>query len=227
MKSQFSILLAATLFASANASADTLAQWTFETSAPTTAGTFAPEVGSGSALGFHASSSVVYSNPVGNGSGESFSSNYWSVGDYYQFQTSTVGYEDIVVSWDQASSNTGPRDFMLSYSTDGFSFANFAAYSVLANAAPNPTWTSSTSHPVYGLSFDLSSIAALDNQASVYFRLVDVSTVSANGGTVATAGTNRVDNFTVMAAPVPEAETYAMMLAGLGLVGFMARRRKA
>jgi hypothetical protein len=27
-------------------------------------------------------------------------------------------------------------------------------------------------------------------------------------------------------APVPEAETYAMMLAGLGLVGFMARRRK-
>jgi hypothetical protein len=30
----------------------------------------------------------------------------------------------------------------------------------------------------------------------------------------------------VNAAPVPEASTYGMMLAGLGLVGFAARRRK-
>lgn len=28
------------------------------------------------------------------------------------------------------------------------------------------------------------------------------------------------------AAPVPEPETYALMLAGLGLVGFAVRRRK-
>jgi hypothetical protein len=27
-------------------------------------------------------------------------------------------------------------------------------------------------------------------------------------------------------APVPEPETYAMLLAGLGLMGFVARRRK-
>ncbi len=33
------------------------------------------------------------------------------------------------------------------------------------------------------------------------------------------------DNFSVTA--VPEPETYALMLAGLGVVGFMARRRKA
>jgi len=31
---------------------------------------------------------------------------------------------------------------------------------------------------------------------------------------------------TMSVTPVPEAETYAMMLAGLGLVGFVARRRK-
>jgi hypothetical protein len=30
----------------------------------------------------------------------------------------------------------------------------------------------------------------------------------------------------VYATPVPEPETYAMMLAGLGALGFLARRRK-
>jgi hypothetical protein len=30
----------------------------------------------------------------------------------------------------------------------------------------------------------------------------------------------------VQTTPVPEPETYAMMLAGLGLLGFIARRRK-
>jgi len=54
--------------------ADIIATWTFETSVPTTAGPFSPEVGSGSALGYHASGSAVYSNPAGNGSLESFSS---------------------------------------------------------------------------------------------------------------------------------------------------------
>lgn len=35
------------------------------------------------------------------------------------------------------------------------------------------------------------------------------------------------DNLSFVLTPVPEPETYAMLLAGLGLVGFMARRRKA
>jgi hypothetical protein len=35
-----------------------------------------------------------------------------------------------------------------------------------------------------------------------------------------------MDNVNITAAPVPEPESYAMMLAGLGALGFMARRRK-
>lgn len=40
---------------------------------------------------------------------------------------------------------------------------------------------------------------------------------------------NRMDNisFSEVAAPVPEAQTYGMMLAGLGLMGLVARGRKA
>ena len=43
------------------------------------------------------------------------------------------------------------------------------------------------------------------------------------------SGNTSIDNLvaTTATAPIPEPETYALMLAGLGAVGFMARRRKA
>lgn len=37
---------------------------------------------------------------------------------------------------------------------------------------------------------------------------------------------DNVGNLTVAIAPIPEPETYAMLLAGLGLLGVAARRRK-
>jgi hypothetical protein len=62
---------------------------------------------------------------------------------------------------------------------------------------------------------------------------VDVNAVLTNGdyyflvrGFADGAGTNQ-GIYTFTAAAVPEAETYAMMLAGLGLVGFMVSRRRA
>ncbi len=57
------------------------------------------------------------------------------------------------------------------------------------------------------------------NSPSVFASIVQ-------GGNQVVANLDMNGNLSIAAAPVPEAETYAMMLAGLGLVGFMAARRR-
>ncbi len=203
------------------AHADILAGWTFEVSQPTTAGPHAAEVGSGSALGWHASAATVYSSPVGNGSARSFSSNTWAVGDYYQFQTSTLGYLSITLTFDHTSSNTGPRDFQVQWSIDGVNFSTLASYSVLANATPD-AWTSSPPRNPIHTYGPFAAPAALNNQPSVWFRLVNSSTVSANGGTVGTAGTSRVDNVEIEGVLIPTPGSLAL----ISLAGLLAMRRR-
>ena len=203
----------------------TLANWNFDSAtisgSSTNFGPIAADVGTGSATGQHASAATTWSTPVGNGSAKSFSSNTWGAGDFYQFQTSTAGQNGITLSWDQFGSGTGPRDFQLQYSIDGSSFANFASYSVLGT----PAWSSAGSrNSLFTYSYDLSGLSALNNQASVYFRLADASTNSINGGTVGTGGTARVDNFSISA--IPEPSTYAL-LCGIAGLAFVLRRRKA
>ncbi len=193
----------------------TIAQWTFESSVPTNAGPYSPEIGSGSASGSHVKPSAAYSNPPGNGSGESFSANDWAAGDYWQFAVSTMGYSDITLSWDQYSSGTGPTSFQLAYSTDGLSFTEFgSAYTVAAGS-----WTSYNN-------IDLSVITGLDNQATAYIRLI-------NESSVAGSGTDRVDNFTVSgtqsAAAVPEPSTClagALVLLPFGVSTFRVLRNR-
>jgi len=216
--------------------ADTLATWTFES---TGLGTYSPgagvvttnfyaegglQAGTAAASGFHSGTSV-YSSPVGNGSSKSLSSAGWAIGDYWQFQLSTVGYNGLSLSFDQTGSGTGPRDFTLSYSLDGSSFTPIGnTYSILANASPNPLWNGTTSSSVYTSNINLGSL--VDDLPTVYLRLTDVSTVSASGGTVGSGGTDRVDNFSVFTTPVPEPSTVAFGILG-GLAGlFVWKRRK-
>ncbi len=54
------------------------------------------------------------------------------------------------------------------------------------------------------------------------------SLVSLPGRTILTdaTGINNQGQVAVIGSPIPEPETYAMLLAGLGLLGFIARRRK-
>lgn len=202
----------------------TLANWNFDSStisgSSTNFGPITADFGVGAASGHHAAGATTWSTPVGNGSAKSFSSNTWAAGDYYQFQTSSTGQNGLMVSWDQFGSSTGPKDFQLQVSTDGLSFTNFASYAVLGT----PAWSSGGSrNSAFTYSYDLSSLTNLDNQASVYFRLIDLTTGSIGGGTVATTGTGRVDNFSITA--IPEPSTYAVMIALAGFAFVICRRK--
>lgn len=199
----------------AGASADILANWTFEVSVPTTAGPHVAEggvfAGTSEATGFHILPGVVYSNPVGNGSVESFSSNFWSAGDYYQFTTSTLLYNNITVSWEQTRSSTGPATFDLEYSLNGTDFFTVVNdYNV-----DQVTWSSLAFTP--GSSFGPFALpAAADNQALVYIRMTSQVTV-------ATGGTNRIDDVTVQGTLIPTPGALALM--GLGALVTGRRRR--
>ncbi|MBE0540524.1 MAG: PEP-CTERM sorting domain-containing protein [Verrucomicrobia bacterium] len=231
MKKLIILLSALTVSTVISTRADILAQWTFEINTPadladsTTISGIAADIGSGTASGVHASAVSDWSTPAGNGSANSLSVNNWGVGDYFQFQVSTVGYTGIGLSFDQTSSSTGPRDFELAYSTDGSLFTVHSPYTVLQNGlTPNASWNNTTASSAYSFAFDLSAVSALDNQATVYFRLVNSSDTAVNGNPVALTGTDRVDNFTVL-SPVPEPSTAVLAILG-GLLGFAFLRRK-
>jgi hypothetical protein len=217
--------VAVAAFAS-QAQAVTVVQWDFESAVAPTGNqinwtSIASSTGSGFASAVHTASSA-WTTPSGNGSAKSASGTAWAVGDYWQFSFSTVGYTGLTLSFDQTGSNTGPRDFTLAYSANGAPFTTFASYQL-----PAVTWNTTTYNSNSTFTFDLSAVAALNNASSVNIRLVDASTSSINGGTVASGGTDRVDNFTVNLSPVPESTTSAMLLAGLATLGFIARRRRA
>jgi len=64
---------------------------------------------------------------------------------------------------------------------------------------------------------DVWSVSGSNLSAGDYYLLVSGNMVSNTAASFGGA---------VMLAPVPEPETYGMMLAGLGVLGFLARRRK-
>ena len=96
--------------------------------------------------------------------------------------------------------------------------------------------TASVGLDITGLSLYTSGGTLVSSGASMSTGAIDVWTlksdslaagnyyVRVNGTMVST--TSGSFGGAIMLAPVPEPETYGMMLAGLGLVGFLARRRR-
>ena len=208
----------------ATASAATLSLWTFETTPPPTGA--GPHLASSGIFAATSAATVTTAgtvdNPAGNGSAESLSSNNWNTGEYFQFTSSSLLYQDIIVSWDQTRSSTGPATFDLAYSTDGINFTTaLNDYAVLLNGgAPNASWSSvGGRQAAYTTTVDLSSIVGLDNAATLTFRLI--SQVSP-----AATGTSRVDNFLVEGSDLIIPEPTTLALAGLGVIGILTARRR-
>jgi hypothetical protein len=83
---------------------------------------------------------------------------------------------------------------------------------------------------LYALSFITSNPNIITNSELLLsppdISLFGQAQMSVNDNSISIPLQTRGNIASISAAPVPEPETYAMMLAGLGLLGFMARRRK-
>jgi hypothetical protein len=198
--------------------ADTIADWTFENfhhshhfhQSGTDPSMLLPP---GSAVWeYHALSNSSFSGIPGFGSTHSMSADNWSIGDFFEFQTSTFGYTNIAISFDQFRSSSGPLDWNFEYSTNGSLFTTALTYSATNLTA----WTVGAHQSIYTFSVDLSSLSALANDTNVYFRIV---ADSVPGGT---AGTSGVNNFLVSGNPIPVPEPSSAAL--VGLAGFFCAR---
>lgn len=141
------------------------------------------------------------------------------------FAVSTVGYQDILVSWDQRHSNTSSRFLQFQYSLDGVSFSSTGLLNDGIFSGPTgDTWFNNRT-------VDLSSIAGAADNADFAFRIVAIFdpaggdyVASNTSSNYAATGTWRFDMVTLNGNQVPAPGALAL-LAAAAVTGSRRRRR--
>jgi hypothetical protein len=82
---------------------------------------------------------------------------------YWLIETSTLGYEDLTLNLEQLSSNKGPRDWGLAYSTDGANFTYIDSSNV--RTVSNDSGDSTETYDNFSLP------SACSNQAKLYIKI--------------------------------------------------------
>lgn len=233
------ITLALTLGAAQLVHAEVITQWSFNSITPdgaTGTGSALPSVGAGSLslIGGVTSpsfnSGVGSSDPAASDNSGLQTTTYGSQGAGnnsrgIEVKASSVGFEDVVFSYDLRHSNTSSRYELAQYSLDGVNFIDYAVF----DSGLGDTWFNART-------IDLSNVAGADDNANLAFRVVATFAPGTSGylasdtsKTFAGSGTWRFDMVGVSgtALPVPEPTSAAAALAGLAAIGFLARRRRA
>lgn len=220
---------------SLQAHADTVALWDYSATPTVTKQTQSANGASFAALGVTTSFAGGVTNQALNTAGYAAQGS-GSGTRGVQFNVDTTGYIDIVLTFAQRDSATASAWTQLQYTVDGSSWTTATNFQ-MPNGGSNPSFITA------GKTYDFSAIDAVDNNPLFGVRLVTIfapgtsSYAAANastGSAYGTAGTIRYDNvlFTGDAIPdtplpVPEPQTYALMISGLAVVGLLARRRRA
>ena len=191
-----------------------IAQWNFNSVPPdglTTTGNTSPSVGSGTAaLVGGATATFATGDPTLDPAGSTDNSG-WNSSTYpaqgtgdrtrgVQFSVSTVGHQNIVVSWSTLDSNTGSKYSRLQYTTNGSTYLEF------------PTTTTNTITVFTAKTNSLAAIPNVNDNPNFAIRIVAEFESSATGNnnsnyvaagtTYGTAGTVRFDMLTISGVPI-------------------------
>jgi PKD repeat protein len=207
----------------------TITEWNFDNA------DLVPSVGTGTAVEVGGTTST-FAGGLGSAKGWN-TTNYPAQGTGSgtagaEFDVSTVGYQDITISWDQRHSGTSANRIRLQYTTNGTTWVDFVATATNATNINNTTTTTAdfdagryignAKDTWFNRSANLASITAANNNASFKIRVVTEFESGSNygpanpaaGSSYGVAGTLRFDNVKIMgntfAAGAPTVTTTAI-----------------